>query len=139
MRKKIVVESPLKGKTPEEQRRNFRYALWCCRWVRLQGHTVYASHIGAPLFLDDSVKDERYSGIRLTYELTDDSWHHWFFTDLGDLIATSRGAAAAFDEFVVARKREYKFIHLQLEDPEMWAAFERGEWPPHTAGLIMLS
>lgn len=133
---KIVVESPLRGSSVEEQQRNFRYALWCCRFVRLQGHTVYASHINGPWFLDDSVPEERDLGIALTAEITDDSWEHWFFLDLGPL-SSSEGMSKAYSHFR-KRKRYCHELHLADEAPDFWKAFEAGEWPPHTHGFDML-
>lgn len=148
---KVVIESALRGKTREEQQRNLCYALWCCRFTRLLGHTVYASHTNAPWYLDDSVGEERELGISLTEEITDNSWVHWFFNDFSAL-TDSTGTIKAQEHFIGELKRGYLVCFLNPERDvwtasvisqvsvgtlrrACWDAFQQGMWPPHTAGF----
>ena len=132
---RIILECALKGATPEEFVRNFRYTLWCMRYIRLTlGHYVYASHINGPWFLDDRVPEERALGIDLSRGISNDNWHHWFADDLGAL-DKSTGTKAAYEEFIGSGRRYGYTFRLQHSAPEMWEAFCRGEWPPHTPGF----
>lgn len=149
---KVVPECALRGESAAIQQRNLRYALWCCRFVRLLGHTVYASHTNAPWFLDDAVETERNLGISLTEEITDNSWEHWFFNDFSALTESS-GTRAALERFIGELKRDWQVILLnpdrgvkpllpgedetQTLRTTCWHAFVQGQWPPHTAGFVV--
>ena len=131
--KRIVLECALRGATPAEFVRHFRYSLWCCRYIRFTlGYAVYASHINGPWFLNDQIPHERDLGIDLVKDLTNDNWEHWFGNDLKAL-KTSTGTKDALATYE-GRRRCHTF-YLQHEAPEMWQAFCNGEWPPHTPGF----
>lgn len=127
---RAVIESPLAG----DFQRNFRFALWCARALWKTGRVqAIASHMINPWFMDDKRPAEREAGI-------DNEWvwgrdvRHYFFLDLGE----SRGMA-------LARKRcahdgiPASDLCLEEYDPACWAAFQRGEWPPHTPGFEVKS
>lgn len=129
---KIVIESPLAGDTAAD---NFRYLLWCCRAVwEVDDHHAIASHMLNPWFMDDSVPEERQAGI-------DNEWvwseyiPHWFFIDLG----LSRGMQLASERCSnppgASPCAMSRVLTLHTYAPESWAAYKRGEWPPHTAGF----
>lgn len=121
---RIVIESPLKG----DHIRNFRFLLWCCRAVWLKdGKHAIASHMLCPWFMDDSKQNERDAGIDWEW-MWGPTAPHWFFCDFG----FSSGMTAA-----KTRRGSLPSVQLTLKDyhPESWAAFVRGEWPPHTAGF----
>lgn len=130
MSKRIVIESPLNGPTPEAIARNFRFLLWCCRavWWR-EGLDPIASHLLNPWFMDDSVPHERQAGINNEWV-----WgryvQHLFFADLG----MSEGMLAAEKRCRVLALRAEALLLAEYA-PECWTAFERGEWPPHTKGF----
>lgn len=122
---RVVIESPLAGDTV----RNLRFALWCARacWLKEGVHAI-ASHTLNPWFMDDEIAAERAAGI-------DNPWvwcgsPHWFFVDLG-ISSGMKFAQERCDHDVI--RSEIK----RLEDyaPECWAAFQRGEFPPHTRGF----
>ena len=125
--KRVVVESPLNADTAAGIQRNLRYRLHCLRELRLGGYDPIASHQGAPWYLDDKVPEERELGMHSEW-----FWQpgvpHLFYTDLG----MSGGMKTAWErcyELEIPRKR------CALQD---WEAFERGEWPPSTAGFKIL-
>lgn len=125
---KVVIESPLKG----DIERNMRYLAWCCRAVWFT-HGVYpnASHLVCPWFMDDSDPHERAAGIDWPW-----FWErqnpHWFFTDFG----YSDGMALALERCEREKIPVFRST-LERSYPDMWAAFQRGEWPPHTKGFEM--
>ncbi len=64
--RKVLVESPYAGKTPEEVERNVRYARACLRDCFLNhDEAPFASHLlyTQPGVLDDTVPEERSRGI----------------------------------------------------------------------------
>jgi len=62
---RVIIESPFKGKTPEESERNIRYARACMRDSFLKGEFPFASHLlyTQKGILDDGDPDERLLGI----------------------------------------------------------------------------
>ncbi len=130
MTKRVVIESPLNGPTPEAIARNFRFLLWCCRavWLREGLHPI-ASHLICPWFMNDAVGPEREAGIDNAWVWGEDAPHR-FFMDLGFShgmeLADARCAGAGISRMP---------FWLRTYAPECWAAFERGEWPPHTKGF----
>jgi len=126
MTTRVVIESPLAG----DFRENYRYLLWCCRavWLRWGMHAI-GSHLLNPWFMDDTVAEERAAGIDNPWVWSADV-PHMFFTDLG----TSRGMSLA-----KARCERDGIAHeiwgLDEVDEECFAAYVRGEWPPHTHGF----
>lgn len=124
-RKRIVIESPLSG----DFLRNLRFALWCCRATYLAGYAPAASHLLCPWFMDDRSPEERADGIDWPWFWQPDI-PHWFCTDLG--ISDGMYRAAERCGLSVSQIRS---IELSVYAPSAWAAFERGEWPPHTPGF----
>jgi hypothetical protein len=63
--RRVIVESPYAGKTPEELERNVRYARACVRDCLRRGEAPIASHLlyTQPGILDDAVPFERQWGI----------------------------------------------------------------------------
>jgi hypothetical protein len=121
----VVIESPLAGDTE----RNLRYCLWVCRLAYTCGYAPIASHLVCPFFMDDAVSRERADGIAWPW-----AWQpgvpHWFAIDLGE----SGGMGLArerCDELGI----EHDWLRLETVAPDMWAAFQRGEYPPHTKGF----
>jgi hypothetical protein len=124
--KRVVIESPLSG----DFRRNYRYLLWCCRavWER-EGAHVLASHMLNPWYMDDTVPVEREAGIANPWAWSTDAVH-LSFVDLGVSSGMARARARCMGEGIVHSERSLREYH-----PAIWAAFERGEWPPHTPGF----
>lgn len=63
--RRVIVESPYAGETPEEIDRNIRYARACVRDCLERGEAPFASHLlyTQPGVLNDSVPEERQRGI----------------------------------------------------------------------------
>lgn len=122
-RRRIVIESPLKG----DLETNRRYATWCCRYMHEQGYAPIASHLVAPWFMDDRVPADREAGINMPwFWLPGDP--HYFFVDLGE----SSGMTAA-------RVRCISLGLPVLENCRLPARYfelhQDGHWPPHTPGF----
>ncbi len=141
---KLVLESPLSAPDRKGFLRNVRYAAWCARVLTLNGHTVWASHLYAPHFLDDRDSGERILGMGLTAAFTDDTWEHWHFVDLG----ISSGMKWSAGHFVAREHRHFTLGNpllapndraptdgRRLDRGDSWNAFLRGEWPPCTPGF----
>lgn len=64
--KRVIVESPYAGNTPEQLARNVRYARACIRDCLLRGEAPYASHLlyTQDGVLRDEVPEEREHGIQ---------------------------------------------------------------------------
>jgi len=64
--RRVIVESPFAGETPEEAERNLRYLRACMRDCLLRGESPYASHglYTQPGVLNDAVPEERDHGIQ---------------------------------------------------------------------------
>lgn len=127
---RVIVESPLKADTPEDFQRNFRFLLWCCRAEFEAGNEPIASHLVCPWFMDDQVPAERDAGINSPWVWDDNGDPHVFYDDIG----ISSGMRLARHKCEMAGIVAH---HRSLEDfrPDMWAAFQRGEWPIHTPGF----
>lgn len=126
---KVVIESPLRGKTKAETRENLRYLLWCCRAVYLAGYRPIATHLCCPWFMNDHVEQERNDGIDWPGFWEHDV-PHWFFTDRG----TSRGMALG-EERCERNGIPMRSFELQEFECDCWERYQRGEWPPHTEGF----
>ena len=127
---KLVIESPLSAPNVEGFLRNYRYLLWCCRALWLYGrHHAIASHMLNPWYMDDANAEERAAGIDNAW-VWDPTVTHVFFEDLG----VSGGMRAARQR-CMRELVPYTSVLLANYSPECWAAFQRGEWPPHTLGF----
>lgn len=126
---RVIIESPLKGKYPAEFQNNLRYLLWCCRAVYLHGERPIASHLICPWFMDDGNDKERSDGIDWPW-MWDKDVPHWFFDDFGFSKGMSASHKRCADSGI-----PYEVYYLAHVDPECKAAFDRGEWPPHTEGF----
>jgi len=120
---RVVIESPLAGDFKE----NYRFLLWCCRavWLR-DGHHAIASHLISPWFMDDTNAEERAAGIDNEWAWSRDV-PHWFFMDRGGSRGMKLAMGRCFSEGIAAST-----VLLQRYCPECFAAYDRGEWPPHT-------
>ena len=59
----VIIESPFKGRTPEEEAENIEYARKAMRDSLYRGEPPFASHLLYPQMLDDADEDERRMGI----------------------------------------------------------------------------
>jgi hypothetical protein len=64
--RRVIVESPFAGKSPEAAERNLRYLRACLRDCLLRGEAPFASHAiyTQPGVLDDAIPAEREHGIQ---------------------------------------------------------------------------
>jgi len=81
--RRVIIESPFAGTTPQEIAANIDYARKCCADAWLNDEDPFASHLFYPQFLDDTKPEERKAGIERGYA-------HWaaagaivFYTDRG--------------------------------------------------------
>lgn len=125
--KKIVIESPLSGDTPEDFQENFRYLLWCCRAAYLEGYQAIASHLVCPWFMNDRNPEERLAGIAWPWMWQGDP--HFFYDDRGMSSGMNLAWARCKRDHIAFTKRSLK------THPELWDAYRRGEWPPGTEGF----
>lgn len=129
---RVVIESPLSAPDAKGFQDNYRYLLWCCRatWLVDKNHAI-ASHMINPWFMVDHDPFERQAGIGNLW-VWERGVLHVFFTDLG----WSRGMALA-REHCAKETLAISTLFLREYHPESWAAFERGEWPPHMPGFVL--
>jgi hypothetical protein len=125
---KKILQSPLNADTAKGFQDNFRFLLWCARAETLAGHDVTASHMVCPWFLDDTDPAERERGYS-------NSWFaeralHSFYVDRGNSSGMKRWMNKSINE-----ELPFEVKSLAVERPDFWAAFQRGEWPPHTPGF----
>ena len=59
----VIIESPFKGRTPEEEIKNIEYARKAMRDSLYRGEAPFASHLLYPQMLDDTNEHERRMGI----------------------------------------------------------------------------
>lgn len=83
--RRVIVESPYAGKTPEETRANVEYARLCVRDCVLRGEAPIASHLlfTQPGILDDTKPDERGLGMRAGLAWSDVADAHVVYVDRG--------------------------------------------------------
>lgn len=124
----VIVESPLNAPTPEGIRENLRYVLWCCRAEYEAGNRPLATHMFCPWFMNDADPQERSDGIGWPGFWNGDP--HNFWLDRG----MSGGMLKGSDR-CTAERIPFSLKMMRDERPDMWEAFLRGKWPPHTKGF----
>lgn len=84
--RRVIIESPYRGSTPEESERNLRYLRAAMRECLLQGEAPYASHAlyTQPGVLDDNKPEERQLGIFAGLEWGDAAEKTIVYQDLGN-------------------------------------------------------
>ena len=79
----VIVESPFRGSSREQEAYNRLYLSLCLRDSILRGETPLASHQMYTDCLDDSYDEERQLGISLGYQLWENARGIVFYLDLG--------------------------------------------------------
>jgi len=117
--RRVIVESPYKGATPQELGRNILYLRACLRDCLLRGEAPYASHAiyTQDGVLDDDNPDERDLGIRAGFEWRQSAEVTVVYTDLG----ISKGMQIGIDD---ARRRSCDVIYRSLPG---WGPERSGE------------
>lgn len=118
--KRVVIESPLSGNFE----RNRRYALWCERDSFNRGEAPFLSHVFYTQVLDDENPDERRRGMQAGFAWGEVADLRVLYVDLG----TSSGMADGLAE-AVRLGQEHT---TRVLPPEMFEAFQRGEYPKAT-------
>lgn len=123
--KRVAIESPYAGATPEILERNMRYLRACMRDCLLRGETPIASHAlyTQPGVLDDAIPADRELGMRA-------GWN-WFpvvdvvviYVDLGITTGMQRGIVEASR---VGRPLMYRQL-LSWIDGGFYASAQEGE------------
>lgn len=95
--RRIIVESPYQGKSPEERARNIRYARAAVRDALMRGETPLCSHLlfTQPGILKDWIVDEWIKGMQAGW-----NWYHAAdaviaYVDFGTSSGMSDGIALA--------------------------------------------
>lgn len=85
MYKRVLIESPFKGKDWSETRRNLLYARLCVRDSILRGEAPFASHLFYTQtgILDDKIEEERMRGINAGLSWGEIAELSAFYTDFG--------------------------------------------------------
>ena len=83
--RRVIIESPIAGATPELAARNLRYLRACMRWCLLKGWSPYASHglYTQDGVLRDDVPEERKLGIGAGFAWRSGAEATCVFHDLG--------------------------------------------------------
>ena len=81
--RRVIIESPFAGPTPEIRKRNLAYAFACLRHSLDLGEAPFASHLLYPQVLEDAVVEQRAQGMKAGW-----TWLHVAeaviaYTDLG--------------------------------------------------------
>lgn len=75
--KKVLIESPFKGKNISDRASNRQFARDVCKWAVHNGYNPYASHLFFTQFLNDDLPGDRKFGINLGLmwgEYCDEVW-----------------------------------------------------------------
>lgn len=81
--RRVIIESPYRGKDLEERKRNEEYLRRCIRDSVLRGESPYASHRMLPGALDEDKPEERQLGIEAGYAWYEQADAIIFYTDRG--------------------------------------------------------
>lgn len=119
--RRVVVESPFAGETPERTEMNIRYARFCLRDCLLRGEAPIASHLlyTQPGVLDDKIPEQRKLGIEagLTWgKLADAS-----------VVYTNLGISPGMELGIERARAEGRRVEFRYLLPELWKEFHQKE------------
>lgn len=99
-RKRVAIESPLRGSDSHTRKENDAFVRAVCRWAAMMEDVApFAMHIGGPEYLDDDKPEERMVGMEVGNawaELAEEVWYCLRPDDLGP----SSGMISAHQEYV---------------------------------------
>ena len=104
----VIIESPFKGRTPEEEAENIAYAKEAMRDSLYRGEAPFASHLLYPQMLDDADEDERRMGIEAGLKIGKLADRTVVYTDRGISPGMKQGIKRAEDE---GRPVEYRSLY----------------------------
>lgn len=83
--KRVIVESPYRGKTGEETKRNIIYARRCLHDCLMRGEAPFASHLlyTQPQVLNDKIQEDRDLGIKAGFTWREVADATVIYTDYG--------------------------------------------------------
>jgi hypothetical protein len=112
--KKVVIESPYAGKTPEETQANVDYTRKCMADSLKRGEAPYASHLlyTQPGILDDTIPAERAQGMEAGFIWGQCAELTAVYTDLGISPGMQKGIERAKKD---GRPIEYRKIFKETE------------------------
>jgi hypothetical protein len=95
--RRVIIESPFAGATPELAERNQRYLRACLRDCLLRGEAPFASHglYTQPGVLDDNDNDEREHGMAAGFAYREVTHATVVYHDLGISVGMRQGIAHA--------------------------------------------
>lgn len=101
--KRVIIESPYSG----DVEKNIDYARLCLRDSLIRGESPIASHLLYTQVLDDSIPNERSTGLEAGLAWIEVADAHIFYGDLG----MSKGMMIAYDRAMQAgKKTETRYI-----------------------------
>lgn len=107
----VIIESPFRGATPDEERVNVEYAREAVRDSIRRGECPFASHLLYPQALDDSRPDERALGIALGMQWAQFADFVAVYHDRG----ISEGMRVAIEKHLTAGLRiEYRSVRSNV-------------------------
>ena len=101
MMRRVIIESPFRGVTPEEAFDNLVYLEECIRDSLLRGEAPFASHAIYPGPLNDAVQEERSLGIEAGYAWWEAARAIIFYVDHG----WSEGMRTAYDRALLQQRQ----------------------------------
>ena len=104
----VIIESPFKGRTPEEEIKNIEYARKAMRDSLYRGEAPFASHLLYPQMLDDTNERERRMGIEAGLKIGQLADRTVVYTDRGISPGMKQGIKRAEDE---GRPVEYRSLY----------------------------
>lgn len=112
--RRVIIESPFAGATPELAARNLRYARACLRFCLCEGWSPYASHLlyTQPGVLRDEVLDERLLGIKAGFVWRRSSEATVVFHDLGFSFGMLAGITDAKTLIAGGAIHELEFVRI---------------------------
>lgn len=114
--RRVIIESPYAGKTPEETQKNVEYARACLRDSLMRGEAPFASHLlyTQEGVLDDTIPNERIRGILAGFAWRDAAERTAVYIDLGVTEGMSDGIE---DSIARGVSVEYRMIPGRKREP----------------------
>ncbi len=118
---RTIIESPYAGDTEEEVKRNKEYALRAMRDSIERGEAPFASHVLYAMtgLLDDSIPEQRYSGINMGYNWLIAADQVVFYVDYGMSPGMERAWDVAVDHGIQCSYRKLFDKAAALKAPKL--------------------
>jgi len=111
--RRVIIESPLAGATPEDVAQNVAYAKAAMRDCFARGEASFASHLLYPLVFDDSTPEQRRAGMLAGFAWGEVADATVVYTDRGISSGMQDGIARAN---LAGRTVEYRTLVGRVDD-----------------------